>query len=692
MAYDGMDRLRPLALICLSLTACGGGGGGDNTPPPSAEASADRYDLGWNASATTLRVLDNDKTSGGEAVLSIVDVPKNGMATVTAGTVSYTPKSGFYGEDSFSYAVAVGNSRATGQVTLNVTAALTLQGLVHDGPIANAKVSAQIGNQVFETTTDAQGRYSLPIQLRRPSDFVSLSAKGIGSQAHIELTSLIGEAAVLARAAQSASLSDTELPSLRINHLSSAIAGLIAQGREAAALPRSQTELQQASAALSQLELLNAAALVKLVVDHQVALPAGSKTTRELLSSATALSEFQRAQLRTNWTQFLQARDDTTGDPLLSRVPALGDSTAAQVFYLTHGVGGAITPDALRLALQPDGRAQSDWRGGAREASWKRETDALVLTFDTPQIEEVQAEAPMGSMERWTTTGLRIVDLGAGNGLFTPAGLRRVGESRNIDHPQLSRDLSEDLLMMRRYDAKALPGLGAGALEPGTRWIGPTAAGLAQGLRQDILHITGTSSARFERAGLELSWARGSDGALELSFPDGQLRHRYLRLGQGPHGEERWLLEEWLDGKFLRADELMALRAPATAPALPASLLGVWSSNLGAPYLEPARYHLRANGSGAVESGIPTPGQPEIPLDFGHTWRLLADGRFEMARGWGPLDQVCDPFAGSTDCRVFSRRFWTPVAVQGTTYFMLEQGPSSISNTRFVAMKWSALP
>ncbi|QPF71641.1 hypothetical protein G8A07_00995 [Roseateles sp. DAIF2] len=692
MADSGMDRLRPLALMCLALTACGGSG--DDPPAPTAEASADRYDLGWNAPSTALKVLDNDRTSGGDAVLSIVDAPKNGTAAVSAGAISYTPKPDFYGEDGFTYAVSVGNVRATGQVSLNVTAALTLQGLVHDGPIANAKVSARVGEQVFETTTDAQGRYTLPVQLKKPADFVSLNARGTGAQAHVELSSLIGEAAVLARAAQSTTVSDANLPSLRINHLSSAIAGLIAQ-RGSTAQPRNQAELQQASAALSQQELLHAAALAKLVIDHQVALPAGIATTRELLSSASALSEFQRAQLNTNWRKVVQTRDETADDPLLGQAPVLGgDATATRVLYLTHGVGGAISSDTLRLALQPDGRALIDWGGTARGASWKLEADALVLKFDAPLIEEATAQDPRPSTERWTTTGLRILDRGAGNGLFTPAGLRRVGESRNIDYPQISRDLGKELFLMRRYEARSLPGLDAAALASGKRWIGPTAAALAQGLRQDILHITGASSARFERAGLDLSWARTADGALELSFPDGKLLHRYLRLGQGPLGEERWLLEEWLDGKFQRAEELMALEAPATAPALPqaGTIAGIWNSNLKAQYLEPARYHLRSDGSGAIESGIPSPGQPEIAPEFSQTWRLLPDGRLEMARGQTALNAACNPFAGAAGCRVLQRRFWTAVAARDSIFFLLEQGPGDTSSSRFVAMKKSALP
>lgn len=695
MADSGMDRLRPLALICLSLSACGGGGGESSpepAPAPLAQASADRYDLTWNAPATSLKVLENDKASGGEAQLSIAEAPKNGTATVAGGTISYTPRPGFYGEDSFSYGLAVGSARSTGQVTLSITAALSLQGLVHDGPIANAKLSARIGDQLFETTTDAQGRYTLPVVLKKPGDFVSLSARGSGDQSHVELNSLLGEASQLALAAEGGTVTDTRLPALRVNHLSSATAGLIAQGK---AQPRTQAELQQASAALSQQELLNAAALVKLVIDHQVALPSGIASTRDLLSSASALAGFQKTQQNSNWRKLQQAQDDTADDPLLSRAPVLGgDAGTTRIFYLSHGVGGASSPEAMRLALQPDGRALLDWSGSPREAAWKLEADALVLKFDTPYIEEMPAQAPESGNERWTTTGLRIQDRGAGNGLFTPVGLRRVGESRHVDYPQITRDLGKSVQLLRRYEAKALVGLDAAALATGKRWIGLNAGSLAQGLQQDILKITGASTARFERSGLELSWARSADGVLELSFPEGKLQHRYVRLGLGPLGEERWLLEEWLDGKFQRADDIMVLEAPATVPALAdaAATAGLWSSNLKAQYLEPARYYLRTDGRAAVESGIPTPGQPEQAPSFDQAWRLLPDGRLEMARGLTAQNVVCDPFAAAATCRVSSRRFWTLMAVRDAVSFVIEQGPGTLTSYRFVATQRSALP
>lgn len=250
--------------------------------------------------------------------------------------------------------------------------------------------------------------------------------------------------------------------------------------------------MQQASAALSQQGLLNAAALVKLVIDHQVALPSGITSTRDLLSSASALAGFQKTQQGSNWRKLQQAQDDTADDPLLSRAPVLGgDAGTTRVFYLSHGVGGASSPEAMRLALQPDGRALLDWSGSPREAAWKLEADALVLKFDTPYVEEVPAQAPESGNERWTITGLRIQDRGAGNGLFTPVGLRRVGESRHVDYPQITRDLSKSVQLLRRYEAKALVGLDAAALATGKRWIGLNAGSLAQGLQQDILKITG---------------------------------------------------------------------------------------------------------------------------------------------------------------------------------------------------------
>jgi hypothetical protein len=77
--------------------------------------------------------------------------------------------------------------------SLVVQAQITLRGVVTDGPLANAKVVATVGEKTFNVDADAQGRYGLPINTNRASDLVMLTASGAGAQSAVLLTSLVCE-------------------------------------------------------------------------------------------------------------------------------------------------------------------------------------------------------------------------------------------------------------------------------------------------------------------------------------------------------------------------------------------------------------------------------------------------------------------------------------------------------------------
>ena len=83
------------------------------------------------------------------------------------------------------------------------TVALTFKGTVTDAPIANAAVTVKVGDQSFTTTADANGVYSIEVEIEEDDadGFVTLSARGAGDQAFVEFTSLAGSFAALAEQA-----------------------------------------------------------------------------------------------------------------------------------------------------------------------------------------------------------------------------------------------------------------------------------------------------------------------------------------------------------------------------------------------------------------------------------------------------------------------------------------------------------
>lgn len=52
-----------------------------------------------------------------------VSQPTNGTATFTASGVTYAPRAGFYGTDTFTYTVSNGTTTSVGTVTVTVDAA-----------------------------------------------------------------------------------------------------------------------------------------------------------------------------------------------------------------------------------------------------------------------------------------------------------------------------------------------------------------------------------------------------------------------------------------------------------------------------------------------------------------------------------------------------------------------------------------
>jgi VCBS repeat-containing protein len=82
--------------------------------------------------AATINVLSNDTDLEGNSLsVTAVGAAANGTAVRNAnGTITYTPNTGFTGNDSFSYTLSDGTATDTATVTLTVTA-------VNDAPVAN---------------------------------------------------------------------------------------------------------------------------------------------------------------------------------------------------------------------------------------------------------------------------------------------------------------------------------------------------------------------------------------------------------------------------------------------------------------------------------------------------------------------------------------------------------------------------
>jgi len=96
---------------------------------PQLAAANDQFTVQKDATNVSLAVLSNDSAgSGGAILIQSVTQPANGTVTIVNGgsSLSYTPKSGFVGTDTFRYTIANGQSQtATATVTITVAAGNT---------------------------------------------------------------------------------------------------------------------------------------------------------------------------------------------------------------------------------------------------------------------------------------------------------------------------------------------------------------------------------------------------------------------------------------------------------------------------------------------------------------------------------------------------------------------------------------
>ncbi|MCE4558098.1 Ig-like domain-containing protein [Roseateles cellulosilyticus] len=653
-----------------------------DAPAPLAQAAADSYTLVWNAPAT-LGVTDNDTTAGGTPNLAIDGAPKNGTATVSGTKVTYTPNPGFFGADSFSYKLSVGGASQSATVNLAVEAALTLNGRVTDGPIANAAVKVSVGSQSFSATADASGKYSVAIKTSQPGDFVTLTAAGAGAQAQLVLTSLVGEARSLAAAARDGKLAAEQKAGLDVTHVTAAQAGLISQ---AGTVPKTDAELATALQGLSPQTVLDTAAAVKLVVDGGTALPTGVADTRELLNSSSALGEFRTTLLRDKPLALEAARESTRDDPLLSKAPPTPAANGDPVTLIYAYGEEAGTAQVRVLTLRADGTG-TEVSDAPRSITWKLDGGALAVTYDRfiEQTFEAFSTAYIGDKPidsepafKLVVRGLRLSDLGSDGGRGALASVTTVGSTVDLEGPQMGvfKDVSGGSLMRRHANGALL--FKAEDFQVGTKLAG-LSAGMgvdAGGLllsNQDVATFTSPTELSLARTGLAGKW-KIVDGKLRVDLPDGS--YLYTSLGKGPLGDSRWLLQRLdANGAPVSAHELGVV--PAAPPTLDraAWTAKTWKSNIGASTGEPVIFRLLDDARSSVSSAAR--GQGPVVADFTRYWRLLEDGGVDIARAESSSCVVYLPSgaAGPTACRLSQRRLWQPVAQTGSIVWVMQQGP-----------------
>ena len=164
----------------------------------------------------------------------------------------------------------------------------SIQGIATDAPIANALITARIGDRTVTTTANETGNYSLDFEYNEDSfagtEMVEVTAKGEGQQSHIELISQLGSFdMLLEQAGEDNILQQKESSRTAITQISTAMHFLTQQpgkeilNDEALVTAESQVDVE---------ELLEISAIIKVLADNPNYTPEGDSSILDVLNSS----------------------------------------------------------------------------------------------------------------------------------------------------------------------------------------------------------------------------------------------------------------------------------------------------------------------------------------------------------------------------------------------------------------------
>ncbi|MDK1310522.1 PKD domain-containing protein [Pseudoalteromonas ardens] len=199
----------------------------------------------------------------------------------------------------------------------NVKVAFTVAGKVTDSPVAFAQVHLEIGNEAFETQADENGDYTLSVAVdeAHSSALAKLSAQGVNEQSQVALVSQLSSVAVIKEAAgDDGIVTSDELFDVNVTNVTTAEYALLSRDTEGFS---DDNELDQARSRISSQEQLRLAAVIKAVIDHDVALPEAANSTLELANDPELVDELVASISDAQPTLIDQLEQEITADETL---------------------------------------------------------------------------------------------------------------------------------------------------------------------------------------------------------------------------------------------------------------------------------------------------------------------------------------------------------------------------------------
>lgn len=274
------------------------------------------------------------------------------------------------------------------------TLKLTLRGVVTDEPIANAVVTATVGNETFTATAGADSNYSLDIEIAETNanQFVTLTAKGTGPQSFVEFVSLAGSFSTLAaQAGGDGVLSPDENFATHITNVSTAEAVLMQEANDGQPVT-TDALLAQLGASLDASQVLELATAIKLAVDRpgEYPLPDGSGSILDVLRNAESRVQWVAQTIARDSAAFDDAQAAMLADPALLR-PVSADTLTGSLAVLhprtrlTDTLRGVTAMNRItRFVLEAGGTGRMLTGDNEITMTWVLDGSKIRVLYDQP--------------------------------------------------------------------------------------------------------------------------------------------------------------------------------------------------------------------------------------------------------------------------------------------------------------------
>lgn len=352
-------------LASLLLAGCGGGGDSKSEPDPvkpvnqkpTVSITADTEANEQTAFTLSATAADSDGTIASYKWTTDASFDFTQTAGLSSNEATFTTPD-INDDVTVNFTVTVtddagASSSATQEVKFKRNVSnVTITGLVTDNPIANAELEINVGDDVFQVTADANGRYTIEIVVDESSTdkLVLVKAKGLDSTdpGVVFVSQLSTIQSLLEQAGDDNTVDADDNFGVNITNVTTAEYALLTRdGSE----PKSIDELNAALLNVDADEKINLAALIKIIVDYtDYTLPEGVANTLDLVKDPQIAQEFEDSVNETDPELIDKTKDEIKSDSDLvsdSDEPIVGDFIVNSPRYHNNS--------AYHLTLSEDG-------------------------------------------------------------------------------------------------------------------------------------------------------------------------------------------------------------------------------------------------------------------------------------------------------------------------------------------------